>query len=115
MDSSRLYEVLPMDMPSSAHSAWTANPKLKHSQSYNGSSSVLPPASYTTYAVPRGMNGTPPTSRAIPPAVPPRNRNMSEGEGHSSQGNSPNDKGGLFPFRSKSGSGKLASDTRSVG
>lgn len=104
VDSSRLYEVLPMDMPSSAPTAWSGNPKLKHSQSYTGSSNVMPPMSYNTYAVPRGVNGTPPTSRTIPPAVPPRNRNMSEGgEGHGSQGNSPNDKGGLFPMRSKSG------------
>ena len=73
-----------MDIPSSAPTAWTGNPKLKHSKSYSGgSSNVLPPMSYNTYAVPRGVNGTPPTSRAIPPAVPPRNRNMSEGRGGS--------------------------------
>lgn len=109
VDTSRLYEVLPMDIPASAPAAWSANPNLKHSKSYNGSS-VLPPMSYSTYAVPRGVNGTPPTSRTIPPAVPPRNRNMSEGEGHHSQGNSPNDKGGLFPMRSKSSSGERQLD-----
>ena len=110
VDTSRLYEVLPMELPSSAPAAWTHNSKLKHSKSYTGSSSsaVMPPASYSTYAVPRGMNGTPPSSRPIPPAVPPRNRNMSEG-GEGSQGSSPNDKGGMFPSKLKPSTGILYS------
>ena len=88
----RLYEVLP---PCSADT-WNSARKLKKTFS---SSSV--PNTYNTYAVPRGVNGTPPTCRAIPPAVPPRNRNVSEGEGPSSQGSSPTDKGALFSAKGK--------------
>lgn len=101
---SRVYEVLPVDIPTPA---WTANQKLKHSMSYNGSTMTVP-AGYNTYSIPRGVNGTPPMSRAFPPAVPPRNRKTSDGEGHnsaSSLGSSPNDKGGLFPQRLKATSG----------
>ena len=91
VESSRLYEVLPMDVPGAPHMASAG--KL--------SSSV--PAGYSTYSVPRGVNGTPPTSRVIPPAVPPRNKPAWEGEGPSSLGSSPNDKAALFPpSRSKS-------------
>ena len=51
------------------------------------------PKGYSTYAVPRGVNGTPPRTRTIPPAVPPRNRNVSEGDiVVGSLGSSPNDK-----------------------
>ncbi len=80
-------------------------PKLKHSKSYAGGSV---PKDFATYSVPRGANGTPPTTRAFPPAVPPRNRNMSEGEGHlsgggGSLGSSPNDKGLILPPRGRAG------------
>lgn len=95
MDS-RLYEVLP---PCSMDS-WNSAQKLKQANGHLTSTSV--PNTYNTYAVPRGVNGTPPTSRPIPPAVPPRNRQMSEGgEGPNSQGSSPSDKAALFPSRGK--------------
>lgn len=39
-------------------------------------SSATPPSGYTTYDVPRGLDGTPARKWVIPPAVPPRNPNM---------------------------------------
>ena len=79
-----------MDVPSHGNHAH----KLQHSKSYSGSSHM----GYSTYAVPRGVNGTPPSSRAIPPAIPPRKK--CEGEVHSgSLGSSPSDKGGIFSSR----------------
>lgn len=92
----RLYEVLPMDVPSSTNGQWQG--KLNHSVSIPG---------YSTYAVPRSVDGAPASTRPIPPAVPPRNKTMSEMDGSSSLGNSPNDKGGLLPLRSRSTSGNI--------
>ena len=92
MDSSRLYEVLPMDIPPSGPTSWSASKQFSRSKSCM----AVPPGS-STYSVPRGINGTPPSSCVVPPAVPPRNKNMTEGErqsGTSSLGTSPNDKRG---------------------
>ena len=59
-----------------------------------GRTNVTFPKGYSTYAVPRGVNGTPPRTRTIAPVVPPRNRNVnSESDVHvGSLGSSPNDK-----------------------